>query len=103
MIRIGIITLCLAAWSSTVVCADEPKKEPAILLKPARVFDGSSVEAHEGWVVLVRGEKIEAAGPADKVKAPSDVKVIDLPKMTLLPGLIDAHTHVLLHPYNEAK
>src|SRR5437868_8940662 len=71
-----------------------------IVLKPARVFDGTTT--HDGWVVVVRGKKIEAAGPADKIDVPKGARVIDLPKATLLPGLIDAHTHVLLHPYNEA-
>jgi imidazolonepropionase-like amidohydrolase len=72
---------------------------PPQLLKPARVFDGTA--AHEGWVVLVRGNRIEAAGPAGDVGVPKDARVVDLPGMTLLPGLIDAHTHLLLHPYNE--
>jgi imidazolonepropionase-like amidohydrolase len=71
------------------------------LLKPAQVFDGESMQPHGDWVVLVRGEKIEAVGPAGEVKAPADAKVIDLPGMTLMPGLIDAHSHVLLHPYSE--
>ena len=75
---------------------------PAILLKPARVFDGHEAKPHEGWVVLVRGDRIEATGPAADVKAPDNARVIDLPGATLLPGLIDAHTHLLLHPYNEA-
>jgi imidazolonepropionase-like amidohydrolase len=74
-----------------------------VLLKPARVFDGVTPKAHEGWAVLVRGERIENAGPAADIKAPADARVIDLPGMTLLPGLIDAHTHLLLHPYNEAS
>jgi imidazolonepropionase-like amidohydrolase len=73
----------------------------AVLLKPARVFDGVAVTPHEGWAVLVRGERIAAAGPAAEVKAPEGARVIELPNLTLLPGLIDAHTHVLLHPYNE--
>jgi len=50
---------------------------------------------------LVRGEKIEAVGNASAVKAPADAKVIDLPGLTLMPGLIDAHSHILLHPYSE--
>ena len=75
---------------------------PSIMLRPSRVFDGISPEAHEGWVVVVRGERIEAAGPAEEVKVPEGARVIELPGTTLLPGLIDAHTHVLLHPYNEA-
>ena len=74
---------------------------PAVLLRPARVFDGVNAAPHEGWVVLVDGEKIAAAGPAGDVRAPQGATTIDLPGMTLLPGLIDAHSHILLHPYNE--
>lgn len=69
------------------------------LLKPARVFDGESL--HEGWAVLVSGDKIAAVGPLADLKVPADAKVVELAGQTLLPGLIDAHSHVLLHPYNE--
>lgn len=75
--------------------------ETIYLLKPARIFDGESAQLHDGWVVLVRGEKIEAVGPAEEIKPPADAKIIDLPGMTLMPGLIDAHSHILLHPYSE--
>ncbi|HWP52894.1 MAG TPA: amidohydrolase family protein, partial [Pyrinomonadaceae bacterium] len=75
--------------------------ETIYLLKPAHIFDGESAQLHDGWVVLVRGEKIEAVGPASEVKAPADAKVIDLPNTTLMPGLIEAHSHILLHPYSE--
>jgi imidazolonepropionase-like amidohydrolase len=75
-------------------------RSAAMLLKPARVFDGDAI--HDGWVVLVRGERIEAAGPSATVSAPN-ATVVDLPGTTLLPGLIEAHSHVLLHPYNEAS
>ncbi len=71
------------------------------LLRPARVFDGVTAQPREGWVVLVRGERIEAVGPAAQVKAPADAETVDLPGTTLLPGLIDGHSHLLLHPYNE--
>jgi imidazolonepropionase-like amidohydrolase len=77
------------------------KPETVYLLKPARVFDGEAAQLHDGWVVLVRGEKIEAVGSAAEIKAPADAKVIELPGLTLMPGLIDAHSHVLLHPYSE--
>jgi imidazolonepropionase-like amidohydrolase len=77
--------------------------ESTFLLRPARVFDGVSAKPQEGWVVLVRGERIVAAGPAAQVSAPEGAEVIDLPGTTLLPGLIDAHSHVLLHPYNETN
>ena len=73
--------------------------ETVYLLKPAHVFDGESAQLHDNWVVLVRGEKIEAAGPASTV--PAGAKVIELPGLTLMPGLIEAHSHILLHPYTE--
>src|SRR6185312_12159434 len=66
--------------------------ETIYLLKPAHVFDGESAQLHDNWVVLVRGEKIEAVGPANQIKAPADAQVIDLPGLTLMPGLIDAHS-----------
>ena len=77
--------------------------ETVYLLKPAHVFDGESSLLHNDWVVLVRGERIEAAGPAAGINAPADAKAIDLPGMTLLPGLIEAHSHILLHPYSETS
>jgi imidazolonepropionase-like amidohydrolase len=91
----------------TVFAGVSPRPAPAqsgsaVVLKPDRVFDGTTATPHAGWVVLVRGEKIAAAGPADEVKAPADARVIELPGATLLPGLIDAHSHLLIHPYNEA-
>jgi imidazolonepropionase-like amidohydrolase len=89
----------LLALSIPTVTLAQP--EP-ILLKPERVFDGNAGTPHAGWVVLVKGEKIAAAGPADKVEVPKNAKVIDLPGTTLLPGLIDAHSHLLLYPYDQA-
>src|ERR1051325_3702477 len=75
--------------------------ETVYLLKPAHIFDGELGQLHDNWVVLVRGNKIEAVGPASEIKVTADAKVIELPGMTLMPGLIDAHSHILLHPYSE--
>lgn len=70
------------------------------LLKPDRVFDGEAM--HANWVVLVRGNKIEAAGPM-VFKLPAETRVVDLKGTTLLPGLIEGHSHLFLHPYNEVS
>jgi imidazolonepropionase-like amidohydrolase len=95
--------LAFAAASAVPAQTPAPAAPPAtVLLKPARVFDAVSQAPHEGWAVLVTGNTIAAAGPAADVKAPAGAKVIDLPGTTLLPGLIDAHSHIYLHPYNEA-
>lgn len=72
-----------------------------VLLRPDRVFDAGDERTHAGWVVLVQGDSIAAVGPAASVRAPADAESIDLPGTTLLPGLIDAHSHLFLHPYNE--
>jgi len=72
-----------------------------VLLRPDRVFDATSEAAHAGWVVLVVGDSIAAVGPTEAVQAPKDAQTIALPGLTLLPGLIDAHSHLFLHPYNE--
>jgi imidazolonepropionase-like amidohydrolase len=73
-----------------------------IVLKSGRVWDGVALDAHSNWVVVVQGAMIKAAGPASEVEVPGNAHALDLTGMTLLPGLIDAHTHVLLHPYDEA-
>ena len=72
-----------------------------LLLLPDRVFDGDTM--HTGWAVLVRGERIEAVGPAASMTASADVKRVTLAGATLLPGLIEGHSHLLLHPYNETS
>jgi imidazolonepropionase-like amidohydrolase len=86
---------------SLLLPAAAPGQETALLLRPARVFDGIDPRPHEGWTVLVRGEKIEAVGPS--VAAPAGARVIDLPGTTLMPGLIEGHSHLFLHPYDETS
>jgi imidazolonepropionase-like amidohydrolase len=79
--------------------APAPAVAQPILIRPERVFDGVSPAPHQGWAVLVEGERIVAAGP--DVAAPIGSEVISLPGTTLLPGLIEGHSHLFLHPYNE--
>lgn len=71
------------------------------LFRPARVFDGEAM--HSGWVVVVEGRAITYAGAAAGFDAGDAGQVIELPDSTLLPGLIEGHSHILLHPYNETS
>src|SRR5438093_9657459 len=95
------VLICCAAVSVPAQIPTGPQQVPpaVYLLKPARVFDGESASPHQGWAVLVRGDRIQAAGTAAEVQAPAEAKVIEMPGTTLLPGLIEGHSHVLLHAY----
>jgi imidazolonepropionase-like amidohydrolase len=98
-----IIATALTQLNQTAQTPTTAPKPPetVYLLKPARVFDGESPQPHGDWVVLVRGEKIAAVGAMRDVSVPADAKLIELPGLTLMPGLIEAHSHILLHAYTE--
>ncbi|MBT8205413.1 MAG: amidohydrolase family protein [Eudoraea sp.] len=70
-----------------------------LLLKPDQVFDGT--EMHSNWVVLVEGKTISYAGPPAALQIPRGTVEKELEGMTLMPGLIEGHSHLLLHPYDE--
>ena len=90
------LSLCLLL--ALVPLAAQAQAPAAMLLKPARVFDGETM--HQGWVVRVAGDRIQAAGPSAGVDA-AGAKVVELPGATLMPGLVEGHSHILLHAYNE--
>ncbi len=91
---------CFAGWVlvSSFACSLLAQPQTAVILEPARVFDGQTM--HEGWAVRVAGEKIEAAGDAATLNR-NGARIVRLPGMTLMPGLIEGHSHILLHAYNE--
>jgi imidazolonepropionase-like amidohydrolase len=91
----------LAAFAAAAALFAAPVLAEPILLKPAQVFDGVDAHPHPGWSVLVDGDKIAAVGP--NLAAPAGAKVVELPGTTLIPGMIEGHSHLFLHPYNETK
>ena len=95
------LLLAMAAMIATTSAPTAAQPAAPILLKPAQVFDGVDPHPHSGWQVLVEGDKIAAVGP--NLSAPAGAQVIDLPGETLTPGLIEGHSHIFLHPYNETK
>jgi imidazolonepropionase-like amidohydrolase len=99
-VALAALTLALAALPVARGRAQQEAARATLLL-PARVFDGVDAHSHDGWAVVVRGDRIEAAGPRGQLRVPADAVTIELPGLTLLPGLIEAHSHLLLHPYNE--
>jgi imidazolonepropionase-like amidohydrolase len=72
------------------------------LLSPERVWTGDG-QPQANWSVLIADGRIAAVGPADKMNIPAGAERISLPGATLIPGLMDLHSHVLLHPYNETS
>ena len=97
-----MLPLLLALFAAVIgLSAQSPPaaESGAVVLRPARVFDGETM--HDGWAVRVVGERIEAAGPVAGISA-ANARVVDLAGATLTPGLVEGHSHILLHPYNEA-
>jgi imidazolonepropionase-like amidohydrolase len=91
----------IAALLVASAAAASPPAPASLLLKPAGVFDGLDGKVHSGWQVLVTGKSIVRVGP--DVAAPGDVQTIVLPGTTLIPGMIEGHGHLFLHPYNETS
>ena len=96
ILKLTLIFLLLAICSAF---AQNKVTDTYTLLKPDRVFDGQQI--HSGWWVLISGNRIEAVGEANSIKIPASVKIIELKGMTLMPGMIEGHSHLFLHPYNE--
>lgn len=95
----SLLSLFLLPLSISKVTATQTINE-AILFKPEKVFDGQSM--HTDWVVLVQNQQIMMAGTMPAT-LPLNTKIIELKGQTLLPGLIEGHSHMLLHPYNEVS
>ena len=91
----SIVILLVARFFSSAQQTDK-----YILLKPDRVFDGEQM--HTDWIVLVKNNRIEETGNM-KFKLPAGTQIIELKGCTLLPGLIEGHSHLFLHPYNETS
>lgn len=96
------------AFTLSMLVAQTTFAKNYILLKNAQIVDVANVELITGKQVLIEGNKIIAVASEEDIQSDhqitlEDMKVIDLAGLTLMPGLIDAHSHILLHPYNETS
>ncbi len=98
---LAAVFLQAAALSPSPLSPEAAPPPASVLLRPDQVWDGVAEAPRAGLVVLVAGERIAAVGPASAVRAPAGARVLALPGVTLIPGLIDAHSHIFLHPYDE--
>ncbi len=92
--------LKLLAAALAVLAMPAAAQVQRTLIEPDAVWTAGEPR-HAGWVVLVEGGRIAAVGPKAQVAA-GGAEVVRLPGTTLIPGLIELHSHLLLHPYNEA-
>lgn len=100
----SFVSIGLAAIATLLTAAAGVAQAPAAwLLRPDRVFDGVDGEVHAGWVVVVTGTRITAVGPAGDIRAPAGAVPVELAGTTLMPGMIEGHSHILLHPYDETS
>src|SRR5438445_7399888 len=84
----------LLLFACSLANAQTPSPDHWIAIRAGRLFDTKSEKLVSNQVVLIRGDRIAEVGPADRVKVPAGAEVVDLSHATVLPGLIDAHTHV---------
>ena len=73
-----------------------PNPARSVAIRAGRLFDGQAVHLASDQVILIQGDRIASVGPSSEVRIPPGSEVIDLRRATVLPGLIDAHTHLLL-------
>jgi imidazolonepropionase-like amidohydrolase len=92
----GAALLLAALLIPPAARAQTPAPQP-VLIKAGRLIDGRSAGVQTNVGILIAGERIQAVGPVAQITAQApNARVIDLSQMTVLPGMIDAHTHLLL-------
>jgi imidazolonepropionase-like amidohydrolase len=82
---LGVLGAATGLWSQTA---------QVVAIRAGRLFDSNSGQESVRQVVIVQGERILEVGPEDQIKIPQGARVIDLSQATVLPGLIDGHSHI---------
>ena len=98
MKKLLITFILIFSFASTITIAQERRAEKIVLIKAGRLIDVRAGRVLENQGILVSGERIKAVGPFAEVQksAPANIQIVDLSRSTVLPGLADCHTHILL-------
>ncbi|MGA7992345.1 MAG: amidohydrolase family protein [Thermoanaerobaculia bacterium] len=100
----AVAILCLALPKAPLSGAEPPKPAPpATVIRAGILIDGVSAAPRRNQIVIVRGNRIESVGDAASAKVPAGARVVDLSGGTVLPGLIDSHTHIFLQGEDPAE
>src|SRR5262245_26398642 len=89
--------LCIALASAA------PQDAPVVAIRARAMVDVEAGAIVDGATVIIRGGRIAAVGASASVRVPGGAQIIDLPKTTLLPGLIDTHVHLTLAGQTDAN
>jgi len=100
-VTLTLVSLFVVGDGAAQAAPGAPDSTRTILLVPRAVWDGTADAPQQGWVVLVRGERIVSAGPEARMAVPAGTERVALAGTTLIPGLIEGHSHLFLHPYDE--
>src|SRR4029077_12405188 len=95
--RFTLRLLLAILGTATALFAQAPQ---IVAIRAGRLFDSNSGQLLTKQVVIIEGERIMEVGPEDRVRIPSGSRVIDLSQATVLPGLIDCHTHIFAHNFD---
>jgi imidazolonepropionase-like amidohydrolase len=95
MRRLSLLVLLLLTVVATATRAQQPAPPSTVVIRAARLIDGTGAPAIQNGVVVVTNDRIVAVGASGRVTIPAGARTIDLGDATLLPGFIDAHTHII--------
>ncbi|HET9742735.1 MAG TPA: amidohydrolase family protein [Terriglobales bacterium] len=103
IILLALASLFAAAQSQNTMGTHATNEAKTTIIRAGSLIDGVSAQPKRNQTIVIRGNRIVSVGDSDSVQAPADAQVIDLGAATVLPGLIDTHTHIFLQGEDPAE